>query len=125
MSVMQCPICKTTLEQAGRTYTCETCQGSWVRSDVLVPLLEQSASTLVQLDWQKSGEVHMRACPECGEQMQTVKLGTVNLDRHEPHGVWFDKKELAELLSEAKDFRAQLPPHETLIHKLRRIFDRK
>jgi Zn-finger nucleic acid-binding protein len=122
---MQCPICKTTLEQAGRTYRCETCDGSWVRSDVLVPLLEQSASTLVELDWEKSAEDHHRTCPECGASMQTVKLGTVNLDRHEPHGVWFDKKELAELLSEAKEFRAHLPPHETLMHKLRRIFDRK
>ncbi|HTL32537.1 MAG TPA: zf-TFIIB domain-containing protein [Kofleriaceae bacterium] len=122
---MQCPIDKTPLVQAGRTYKCETCDGAWVRADVLVPLLEQSASTLVALDWEKSGEVHVRACPECGEQMQTVKLGSVNLDRHEPHGVWFDKKELAELLKDAKQFRADLPPHETLMHKLRRIFDRK
>jgi Zn-finger nucleic acid-binding protein len=122
MSAMQCPICKTPLELAGRTYKCESCDGAWVRADVLVPLLEQSASTLVSLEWEPSGEDHVRACPECGTAMQTVKLGTVNLDRHEPHGVWFDTKELGELLGEAKQFRADLPPHETLIHKLRRIF---
>ena len=122
---MQCPIDKTALVLAGRTYKCETCDGAWVDSDVLVPLLEQSASTLVALDWEASGEIHVRACPECGEPMETVKLGTVNLDRHEPHGVWFDKKELAELLKEARHFRADLPPHETLTHKLRRLFDRK
>ena len=57
--------------------------------------------------------------------METVQLGTVKLDRHESHGVWFDKTELAELLKEAKHFRADLPPHETLMHKLRRVFDRK
>jgi Zn-finger nucleic acid-binding protein len=119
---MECPICKTPLELAGRTYKCESCDGAWVRADVLVPLLEQSASTLVSLDWQPSAEAHARACPECGAPMQTVKLGTVSLDRHDAHGVWFDKTELAELLAEAKQFRADLPPHETLIAKLRRIF---
>jgi len=122
MSAMQCPICKTPLEQAGRTYKCESCDGAWVRSDVLVPLLEQSASTLVSLDWQPSPEGLSRACPDCGVPMHSVKLGTVNLDRHDEHGVWFDKTELAELLSEAKQFRADLPPHETLMAKLRRIF---
>ena len=119
---MQCPVCKTSLEEAGRTYKCEKCDGAWVRSEVLVPLLEQAASTLVSLDWKPSGEKHVRLCPECDTAMETVKLGTVNLDRHEPHGVWFDKKELAELLKQAKEFRADLPPHETLMHKLRRIF---
>jgi len=122
---MQCPIDKTTLELAGRTYKCEQCDGAWVRSEVLVPMLEQAASTLVSLDWQPSAEHHVRACPECGAGMETVKLGHVNLDRHEGHGVWFDKKELAELLKEAKHFRADLPPHETLMHKLRHFFDRK
>lgn len=122
---MQCPICKVPLEEAGRTHKCEKCDGAWVRSEVLVPLLEQSASTLVSLEWHKSGEDHVRPCPECGTAMETVRLGSVNLDRHESHGVWFDKKELAELLGEAKQFRADLPPHETLMHKLRRVFDRK
>ena len=50
--------------------------------------------------------------------MHTVKLGHVTLDRHEPHGVWFDDKELAELLKEAKASSAS----EGLLHKLRRIF---
>ena len=122
---MQCPVCKTPLEEAGRTHKCKSCDGAWVRSDVLVPLLEQAASTLVSLDWKPSGEDHVRLCPACDTAMETVKLGSVNLDRHEPHGVWFDKTELAELLKEAKQFRADLPPHETLMHKLRRVFDRK
>ena len=39
---------------------------------------------------------HVRACPECGTAMQTVKLGHVALDRCEPHGVWFDASELAD-----------------------------
>lgn len=121
---MNCPVCKTTLEQAGRTFACEKCNGAWIRAEVLVPMLEERASTLVELDWQTSREDHHRSCPECGDAMQTVMLGRVMLDRHEPHGVWFDNKELAELLKEAKHFKADLPPHEGLLHKLRRIFAR-
>ena len=122
---MNCPICKTPLEQAGRTFACGTCNGAWVKAEVLVPMLEERASTLVDLEWHASREDHHRTCPECGEAMQTVTLGSVMLDRHEPHGVWFDNKELAELLKEAKHFKADLPPHEGLLHKLRRIFDGK
>jgi hypothetical protein len=39
--------------------------------------------------------------------METVKLGTVALDRCAPHGVWFDAQELAALLGQAKKFRAE------------------
>lgn len=119
---MNCPVCKTALEQAGRTFACETCKGAWIRAEVLVPMLEERASTLVELDWQPSGVELHRSCAECGAPMHTVKLGTVTLDRHEPHGVWFDAKELAEMFKEAKQFKADLPPHEGLLHKLRRIF---
>ena len=104
---MKCPVCQHVLAQAGRTWKCEGCNGAWVEIEVLVPMLEQSASTLVELAWQPSGEAHVRACPECGAAMQTVKLGTVALDRCEPHGVWFDSKELAALLKQAKKFRAE------------------
>ena len=104
---MNCPSCKQALEQAGRTWKCARCDGAWVRSEVLVPLLEQSASTLVDLPWQPNQENHVRGCPECGTAMETVKLGTVALDRCEPHGVWFDAHELAALLKQAKKFRAE------------------
>ncbi|HEY5928610.1 MAG TPA: zf-TFIIB domain-containing protein [Kofleriaceae bacterium] len=104
---MRCPSCKTALVQAGRTWKCASCDGAWVESDVLVPMLEQSASTLVELAWQPSGEAHVRACPQCTEAMQTVQLGTVALDRCESHGVWFDARELAALLKQAKRFRAE------------------
>lgn len=119
---MNCPVCKTSeLAQAGRTYRCDQCEGAWVEAQVLVPLLEQSASTLVELAWQPNREDHVRACPSCGKTMETVKLGTVALDRCEPHGVWFDAKELAELLGEAKQFRAPEKAHEGLLHRLHRI----
>jgi Zn-finger nucleic acid-binding protein len=102
---MKCPSCTASLHQAGRTFKCEHCDGAWVKDEVVVPLLEQSASALVELPWRPNAEDHVRACPECNESMQTVKLGTVALDRCEPHGVWFDAKELAALLGQAKSFR--------------------
>ena len=106
-SAMNCPICQKALVQAGRTWKCAGCDGAFVEAEVLVPMLEQSASTLVEIEWQPSGEEHVRACPECATAMQTVKLGTVALDRCEPHGVWFDAQELAALLKQAKKFRAE------------------
>jgi Zn-finger nucleic acid-binding protein len=119
---MQCPVCKVPLVEAGRTHKCGTCDGAWVREEVLVPLLEQSTSSLVELPWRPSGESHVRPCPECGQGMKTVALGTVALDHCEAHGVWFDAKELADLLRQAKHFRAPEQPHQSLIGRLARLF---
>lgn len=102
---MKCPNCAASLHQAGRTFKCEQCDGAWVQGEVLIPLLEQSTAALVELPWQPNTENHVRACPECTTNMETVRLGTVALDRCEPHGVWFDTKELAALLGQAKSFR--------------------
>jgi Zn-finger nucleic acid-binding protein len=120
---MNCPSCKQALVQAGRTWKCERCDGAWVRSEVLVPMLEQSASTLVELPWRANTEDHVRVCPQCTAGMQTVKLGTVALDRCEPHGVWFDAKELAALLKQAKTFRAEdKHVHKGIVQTLARLF---
>ena len=121
---MKCPVCQQALVQAGRTWMCGGCDGAWVESEVLVPLLEQAASTLVELAWQPSGEHHARACPECATAMQTVKLGTVALDRCESHGVWFDATELAALLGQARKFRAEAR-HQDLFERLVRVFEHK
>ena len=118
---MKCPVDQAELHQAGYTYTCDRCQGAWVKDDVLVPLLEQHASALVELNWQPRTDGAPRACPECGEPMQTVMLGDVALDRCPPHGVWFDHGELTAAIDEAKLFRAPAKPHESLLHKLGKL----
>jgi Zn-finger nucleic acid-binding protein len=121
--VMDCPTCKQPLVQAGRTWKCKRCEGAWVRDEVLVPLLEERASTLVELPWQPNTEDHVRACPECGRDMATVKLGTVALDRCAPHGVWFDASELASLLKQVKSFRAEdKHEHHGILHTLAKVF---
>jgi Zn-finger nucleic acid-binding protein len=123
MRAMNCPACQHPLEQAGRTWKCSNCKGAWVRAEVLVPLLEQSAATLVDLPWQPNAEDHVRPCPVCGTAMQTVKLGTVALDRCEPHGVWFDASELKALIGQAKQFRAEdKHEHKGILQTLAKVF---
>ena len=122
---MTCPKCKQELDEAGRTFRCTTCDGAWVREEVLVAMLEQSASTLVALPWRANEEDHVRACPECAAAMQTVALGDVALDRCAQHGVWFDAAELAALLGQAKRFRTEPAPresHASLRSRLARLF---
>jgi hypothetical protein len=38
------------------------------------------------------------ACPSCGKAMGTWKLHKVEIDRCEPHGIWFDRDELEHVL---------------------------
>ena len=105
-------MCKTSeLELAGYTWKCDRCDGAWVAGDVLVPLLEERVAALVDLEWKPNHEDHVRACPVCGVGMETVKLGTVALDRCAAHGVWFDARELVALLKQAKSFRAPEAAH--------------
>ena len=119
---MKCPIDHSELVQAGRTFKCDKCDGAWVLEDVLVAMLEQSANTLVELPWKPRAIDQLRPCAVCGEPMQTVSLGTVALDRCAPHGVWFDRKELAAILGQAKKFRdTHDEPHEGLLHRLGKL----
>jgi Zn-finger nucleic acid-binding protein len=55
--------------------------------------------------------------------MQTVALGDVELDRCDRHGVWFDAKELAALLGQAKSFRTEArASHASLLSGLAKLF---
>jgi Zn-finger nucleic acid-binding protein len=120
---MKCPIDRIDLVEAGRTFKCEKCDGAWVLENVLVAMLEQSASTLVSLPWKTRPMAQIRPCAICGGEMQTVSLGTVALDRCELHGVWFDAHELAAILGQAKHFRDTTPtPHESLLKRLAHLF---
>ena len=95
--------------------------------EALVPILEQRASTLVDLPWRPREDGKQRPCAECTTPMQTVDLGSVQLDRCPSHGVWFDADELAALLREAKQFTTkEMPavsePKHGLLGKLAKLF---
>ena len=72
---MNCPKCQVPLRQAGYTFACSRCGGAWVKDEVVVPMLEERASSLVELAWQPREVDSVRACPECGTAMQTVSGG--------------------------------------------------
>lgn len=107
---LQCPACDAPLDEAGRTFRCRLCEGAWVTEETLVPILEQRASTLVDLPWKPREDGKPRPCADCKAAMQTVDLGKVQLDRCPSHGVWFDADELAALLREAKHFTTKETP---------------
>ncbi|HLL21286.1 MAG TPA: zf-TFIIB domain-containing protein [Kofleriaceae bacterium] len=108
MSEPMCPVCQEALSRAGFTERCSKCTGAWIHEDALVGMLQERASTMVVLPWQPrvaaTGE--RRACAVCTQPMDAVALGTVALDRCAPHGVWFDPEELASLMKQAKQFKA-------------------
>ena len=108
---LRCPSCQIALTPAGRTERCAKCDGAWIHEDVLVGMLQETASAVVELSWQPRGPASAaeapRPCAVCGEAMQPVSLGTVALDRCAAHGVWFDASELAAVLRHAKELRAK------------------
>ena len=116
-----CPLCKAPLVPEGTLQRCPSCQGAWVAEDTLVAILEQRAAALGALPWQ-AREGTPRPCARCGASMQTVKLGTVALDRCAAHGVWLDTHELSQLEDQAPQLGAPREPrHETLLRKLMKL----
>ena len=125
-----CPICHVALTTAGRTERCGKCDGAWIHEDVLVGMMQETASAMVFLPWmpREAGEPEQaRPCAVCARPMQPVSLGAVALDRCVDHGVWFDATELAAVLKHAKEFKAnpsQRPDdhREGLLAVLARLF---
>ncbi len=106
---LACPSCRVALTAAGRTDRCARCDGAWVHEDVLVGMLQETASGMVFLPWlprDAPAREQARACTVCARAMQPVSLGTVALDRCAEHGVWFDATELAAVLRHAEEFKA-------------------
>ena len=123
MDELTCPVCDAPLQEAGSTSRCLLCEGAWVAEDALVAILEQRASTLVELPWEARQD-KPRPCAECKAEMQTVNLGSVALDRCAQHGVWFDMNEMTELLKQVKRFKSVEPEehHGGLLHRLAKLF---
>ena len=136
MAELTCPTCKTPLKMAGFTHRCPACKGAWIAEDVVVGMLEERASTLIELPWRPRGALaharrravgstdEARACADCGEAMQMVDLGDVELDRCPSHGIWFDDTELVTLLGEAKQFVKPETKHASLLDALKHVFKR-
>lgn len=107
-----CPICDKPLAQAGYTERCAHCTGAWIHEDVLVGIMQERTSSLVELTWQPRASTQVRACAVCRQPMQAVSLCGVALDRCPAHGVWFDPEELAALIKHAKDLKVDASQHD-------------
>jgi Zn-finger nucleic acid-binding protein len=106
---LNCPSCQIELIAAGRTERCAKCDGAWIHEDVLVGMMQETASAMVFLPWMPRDAAEReqaRPCAVCARPMQPVSLGAVALDRCVEHGVWFDATELAAVLKHAKEFKA-------------------
>lgn len=103
----ECPVCNMTLSQAGFTERCPKCEGAWIHEDALVGMMQERTSAMVFLPWQPRQRDNDRGCAVCKKPMSPVQLGTVALDRCADHGVWFDAEELAALMKQAKQFKAE------------------
>ncbi len=106
---LACPTCHVALTAAGRSDRCARCDGAWIHEDVLVGMLQETASGMVFLPWlprEAPEREAARACAVCGKAMQPVSLGSVALDRCVDHGVWFDALELGAVLRHAREFKA-------------------
>lgn len=117
MAQPTCPVCSAPLSQAGFTERCPKCTGAWIHEDALVGMMQERTSAMVFLPWQPRANDQVRACAVCSKPMQAVSLGTVALDRCADHGVWFDPEELASLMKQAKQFKAEPKPGEDDEHR--------
>jgi len=89
-----CPACKIALGSHGHRYTCETCSGVFVENAALVELMNEMRDEPWELP-PAEGAPGERACPVCAIAMTAERFEGIELDRCPPHGLWFDRDELA------------------------------
>jgi Zn-finger nucleic acid-binding protein len=91
---LMCPTCKIALASHGHRYTCEKCTGVFVENGALVELMNEMREEPWELP-PAEGAPGERVCPVCAAAMTSERLDGIELDRCPPHGLWFDRDELA------------------------------
>jgi len=97
----QCPRCGVDLIDARSARGCRRCSGMWLREDVLIEMVMAMLppSFIVgRLEFRAIAEGKRIACPSCHDPMDLAMLHGVVVDRCAKHGVWFDAKELQDVL---------------------------
>lgn len=99
-----CPIDQTALDPDpdDRKLTCRSCTGAfcteaevaWVIGEVT-----HSEPKALALEPPRDTE-NPRTCPRCTNQMTKHLLHGIQVDRCEPHGIWFDAEEMQRILNE-------------------------
>lgn len=98
---MNCVACNKPMSRSGRHERC-ACGGAWVPESALVAMAEQRTGRFISFEW-KPRRGTVRSCPQCGQGMVPVAVGSVALDRCVAHGIWFDPDQLDHVLRRAGD----------------------
>ena len=113
---LPCPVCRTReLAFLADRYGCDECHGAFVENAALEALVGEMTGA----PWQVpavTGAPGSRSCPICAEALSEERLEGATIDRCVKHGVWFDPKELEEVLQHAG------APPTGLVGYLRRLF---
>ena len=94
-----CPRCGADLVDARAARGCPQCQGLWLGMPDLrtMALRMEQTPLFANLPFVTHARQAL-ACPDCSEPMGTFQLFSVEVDRCDKHGVWFDPDELAQVL---------------------------
>ena len=115
---LRCPVCPdSTLDFMGDRFACAGCHGLFVENAAVEALV----TDMIGEAWQipaVAGEAGARRCPVCETDLVVEKVEGATIDRCAAHGLWFDPKELEEVLQHAD---AGHRPH-GLIGWVRRLF---
>jgi len=100
-----CPHCDRALDEQPnkKQYTCGGCKGVLVEEQALIELVGTIVRTppeSLPFEPPKVAEPFW-TCPRCAAQMTKHVLFTIQVDRCEAHGVWFDGSELQRVLEQA------------------------
>jgi len=90
---MRCPACSDA--QLDRHGNCHTCGGIWLPSELVRERLASSPAFT-------GGGYSERHCPMCDETMDEPLVFDIPIDRCAAHGMWFDKKELEQVIARSR-----------------------
>ena len=96
----RCPRCGDELVDAGSVRACTACRGMWATQAVLVEMAAnmRSPPQRMPLPCVPDPSREPLACPTCQQPMGTWRLHSIEIDRCERDGIWFDRDELERVL---------------------------
>ena len=93
---MNCPDCGDALVPEEWRHRCAKCRGTFVDNATLIARVAEDMARPFELP--PLGAAGARACPQCGQSMHRAMLQEVEVDRCEPHGIWFDTTEISRIV---------------------------
>jgi Zn-finger nucleic acid-binding protein len=95
----RCPRCHVELIDTGSVRSCTACRGQWATQAALMEMAaEMTRPNPPRVAFSPHQRAEQLACPSCGDGMGTWRYHSIELDRCEKHGIWFDRDELQHVL---------------------------